>query len=126
MDSEQIKLKRKEKGITQAELSKLLGVSTKTIQNYESGHVIPDTKKEILLRILGDEEVIPEGKYGINKQILDELRTLGRALRLGQDAIAEGVGVTLLNTEKLMENNSDLSGSINNLLSILKTTRDKT
>jgi len=51
-----IKEKRKTLGITQEQLAKLIGVSKRTIINYEKGEKIPDTKSEILHKVLSLEE----------------------------------------------------------------------
>ena len=45
MNALEIKEKRKKLGLTQDELAKKLGVSLKTISNYEKGEVIPESKK---------------------------------------------------------------------------------
>ena len=42
---------RKKHRITQAKLSELLGVSHRTIQNYEDGNVIPKSKLRLLRKI---------------------------------------------------------------------------
>lgn len=52
MNAEEIRKRRKILKMTQTELSKRLGVSLKTIQNYEAGEVIPDSKKELLRTVL--------------------------------------------------------------------------
>ena len=52
----EIKLKRKELGLTQDQLAKLVGVSKRTIINYEKGEVIPDTKREIFHNFLKKEK----------------------------------------------------------------------
>lgn len=36
-----IRQARKERGLTQVELAKLLGITTRSIQNYESGAIVP-------------------------------------------------------------------------------------
>ena len=57
MNALEIKRKRRELGLTQEDLSKKLGVSLKTISNYENGEVIPDTKQALLLEILSNNTV---------------------------------------------------------------------
>ena len=52
MNEINIKESRKKLGLTQDELAKQLGVSRRTIQNYEKGEVIPETKREILFKSL--------------------------------------------------------------------------
>lgn len=44
----EIRTHRKRLGLTQEKLAKLIGVSTNTIINYESGGTVPDSKKDIL------------------------------------------------------------------------------
>ncbi|MGQ7945046.1 helix-turn-helix domain-containing protein [Flavobacterium sp. WC2509] len=56
MNALEIKENRKKLGLTQAELAKLIGVSLKTIGNYESGEVIPESKKALLLKVLSKNE----------------------------------------------------------------------
>jgi transcriptional regulator with XRE-family HTH domain len=52
MNALEIKKNRKKLGFTQEELAKMIGVSLKTISNYEKGEVIPATKIAILHNIL--------------------------------------------------------------------------
>lgn len=48
MDAQEIKRLRESLGLTQADLAKRIGVSLKTITNYETGGGIPASKQEIL------------------------------------------------------------------------------
>lgn len=48
----EIKEKREKLGLTQEELAKSIGVSKNTVFNYEKGKVIPDSKIELLEKIL--------------------------------------------------------------------------
>lgn len=48
MDAEYVKEIRRLLGITQKELAEKIGVSLKTITNYETGGVIPDSKIQML------------------------------------------------------------------------------
>lgn len=43
---------RDKHGISQTDFAKLIGVSLRTVQNYESGGKIPDSKHEILHNII--------------------------------------------------------------------------
>jgi DNA-binding XRE family transcriptional regulator len=52
MNSLELKELRKKQGLTQQQLANLIGVSLKTVQNYEKGEVIPETKHEILRNVL--------------------------------------------------------------------------
>jgi transcriptional regulator with XRE-family HTH domain len=56
MNSLRIKELRKKLGLTQDDLAKKIGVSRKTIVNYENGEVIPETKRELLDNILNQKE----------------------------------------------------------------------
>lgn len=57
MNGIEIKQKRKQLKLTQEELGKLLGVSKRTIINYEKGEIIPETKSELLHNILNGNSV---------------------------------------------------------------------
>jgi transcriptional regulator with XRE-family HTH domain len=48
MNALEIKEKRKIIGLTQQELAVILGVSLKTVTNYENGGVIPESKQALL------------------------------------------------------------------------------
>lgn len=51
-----IRDQRKRLGLTQEELAKRLGVSTRTVQNWEQGGVVPATSKDALERLFGGAE----------------------------------------------------------------------
>lgn len=78
MNALEIKNRRKELGLKQAELAKKLGVSLKTISNYENGEVIPESKIALLRSILDEKEVIilnePIPLYGNEKNIIENLK----------------------------------------------------
>lgn len=52
----EIREQRKRLGMTQEELAKRLGVSTRTVQNWEQGGVVPATSKDAVARVLGGVE----------------------------------------------------------------------
>ncbi len=52
MKAEEIRRKRKEMHLSQGDLAKMLGVHRRTVQNWESGGVIPDVKSAMLHTIL--------------------------------------------------------------------------
>lgn len=56
MNDLEIKNVRKKLRMSQAELARLLGVSLRTIQNWEAGENIPATKHEILRNFLNQEK----------------------------------------------------------------------
>lgn len=51
-----IKVFRERKGLTQSEFADLLGVDYRTIQNYESGKSIPNSKQKLIKFIIEDYE----------------------------------------------------------------------
>ena len=53
-----IKKYRDKKGLTQAEFAELAGVAVRTIQNYEAGSNIPQTKRANLRKVLHEESGI--------------------------------------------------------------------
>lgn len=73
MNALELKEKRKKKGLTQQQLADLIGVSLKTIANYEKGEVIPASKNAILLKVLNSEEVNePAENYFIKSKNCEE------------------------------------------------------
>lgn len=52
MKGEEIKEKRKILKLSQEDLADLIGVTKRTVINYENGEVIPDSKKNILQKVL--------------------------------------------------------------------------
>lgn len=50
---------REKVGISQEEFAKLLGVSSRTVQNWERGKTIPDSKREMLRKIANDKTATP-------------------------------------------------------------------
>ena len=50
---------REKVGISQEEFAKLLGVSSRTVQNWERGKTIPDSKREMLRKIANDKAETP-------------------------------------------------------------------
>lgn len=57
-----IKALRKQLGLTQEELAKRLGVHARTVQNWESGTLIPDSKRK-LLRLFTNTELNTQQKH---------------------------------------------------------------
>lgn len=78
--------------ISQADFAKLLGVTQKTVSNWEAGKVIPKSKIE-MLQNLGNNATIKSNNYtklpydsntldGLKKQIEDMERTIEEYKRL--------------------------------------------
>ena len=61
-----VKVIREKLGISQEEFAKRLGVSSRTVQNWECGKKIPDSKREILAKIAGQtpSRLKPQSYYG--------------------------------------------------------------
>lgn len=55
MNGEEILKKRTELKLTQNELAEILGVSLRTVQNYEAGKVIPSSKDAIIRSFLNSD-----------------------------------------------------------------------
>lgn len=66
MDGSEIRRKREELELTQSELASLVGVSLRTIQNYEKGGVIPASKSEILHKVLNSGDIKITGSNNIS------------------------------------------------------------
>jgi DNA-binding XRE family transcriptional regulator len=56
MNALDIKENRKRLKLTQEQLGAMLGVSKRTVINYENGEVIPETKSELLHKIFFSEK----------------------------------------------------------------------
>lgn len=56
MNDLDIKAIRMESGLTQPEFAKRLGVTTRTVQNWEAGGTIPETKRELLRAMLRPQQ----------------------------------------------------------------------
>lgn len=89
MNAQELKKMRKEASLTQQELANLVGVSLKTIQNYENGEVIPETKHEILHRVLNQALVKePETSYELtSKECFQKVENLKNETKLKDQII---------------------------------------
>lgn len=76
MNSIELKKLRKEKGLTQEQLAKIIGVSTKTIVNYEKGTVIPNSKREILHNTLIMNNSLSENSFKNDHLPTNELKEI--------------------------------------------------
>lgn len=79
--------------LTQAALAKKIGVSRKTVNNYEKTGVIPETKRELLLSLMPDNtlneatavyEIITGPEEKIN-QVKDEIQTREKIISSSTD-----------------------------------------
>ena len=74
MNNVQLRENRKRCGFTQEKLAERLGVSKRTIINYEHGEVIPSTKDKILKAVL--EPVVKERATIITDKIFNVINAL--------------------------------------------------
>ncbi|MBQ9311467.1 MAG: helix-turn-helix domain-containing protein [Bacteroidales bacterium] len=76
----EIKIKeiREKLGLTQQEFAKNIGVHYKTIQNWEAGRPIPESKKAILSKIIDNNPI----KSDYEKESDDNLRALIEILKI--------------------------------------------
>lgn len=122
MDAEIIRKKREELGLTQSELASLIGVSVRTIQNYEKDGVIPSSKYEILrkalntgnVNITGDGNIantgIVEGgiKKGSGGFLLDALKEEGLDGEMSNYTPKQVIEALISKLKKLEEENGQL------------------
>lgn len=122
MDAKVIREKREELGLTQSELATLIGVSLRTIQNYEKDGVIPSSKHEILRNVLntgninitGDGNIantgIVEGgiKKGSGGVLLDILKEEGLDREMSNYTPKQVLEVLVSKLRKLEEENEQL------------------
>lgn len=120
----ELKKLRKDLGLTQAELAKVVGVDIKTIQNWEGGRKIPRTKHGIL-RNLELETRTKVNKSGPTKiitpvpassalptNILEELLTEARSERARLLAIVETQQQTIHDlTREIKKDNAQPGGN---------------
>lgn len=76
----EIKIKeiREKLGLTQQEFAQNIGVHYKTVQNWEAGRHIPESKKAILSKFIDNNSLLQSNK--VNEEE-DNLRTLIEILR---------------------------------------------
>lgn len=116
MNGEEIRIQRKKLGLTQKELAEKLGVSFQTLNGYENGKPIPDTKIELLNSILYQNKnpnIIndPKSPYQIIdkklrlKMIDEEILQRKKNIQMQSDQniieLHERM-ITLLNEEKIL------------------------
>jgi transcriptional regulator with XRE-family HTH domain len=75
MNGIELRENRIKHGLTQEKLGELLGVSKRTVINYEQGEVIPATKSEILHRVFSGSQTIElkEKDDELTSLIIDKL-----------------------------------------------------
>ena len=122
MNAEIIRKKREELGLTQSELAALIGVSVRTIQNYEKDGVIPSSKYEILRKALntGNVNITGEGnitntgiveggiKNGSGGFLLDALKEEGLDGEMSNYTPKQVIEALVSKLKKLEEENEQL------------------
>jgi transcriptional regulator with XRE-family HTH domain len=94
---------RKESGLTQRELGELLGITTRSIQNYESGAIVPWrhlSRIEVLTRKRAGWLLRGEHQGGA---LEDTIASLLRTMEQHHKLLAEHLRLLTRNTERLRE-----------------------
>jgi transcriptional regulator with XRE-family HTH domain len=108
-----IKDLRNDKGFSQAELARRIGVSRQTIVNYEKGEVIPESKKELLYNILLDIPVLFVNEKG------EEYTPTMKGYTNKVSEIEEEIKIRIETIKILKNQNKDFSHEIN-MIELLK------
>lgn len=58
LTSDEIKKIREKYGLTQEQLSLLMGMALKTVARYENGTIVQNASTDLLLRLIGDYEIV--------------------------------------------------------------------
>jgi transcriptional regulator with XRE-family HTH domain len=91
MNAKEIKESRKKLDLTQAQLAIRLGVSLKTVSNYEKGEAIPESKRALLHSIfneVNEPTAIYYKKDGVEqkiKQVEDLIEATKKNIKLAQE-----------------------------------------
>jgi transcriptional regulator with XRE-family HTH domain len=102
MNALEIKEGRKKLGFTQAELAKKLGVSVKTISNYENGEVIPESKMDLLHSILSNNTLNETATEYHNPNVFREkLLELQEKIKAREDYLLDLKNIKPTNSSKI-------------------------
>jgi DNA-binding transcriptional regulator YiaG len=94
---EDIKKYRDNNNLSQTEMAERIGVSTRTIQNYEAGNTIPKSKQSLLQDIIHRD---PDNENTDNKDHCNE--NANGKNNVNKDAGNENAGVTCEPQDKIM------------------------
>ena len=103
VNSETIKYFRKKHRITQAKLADILGVSHRTIQNYENGNPIPKSKLKLFYKIFEayDTEIAVPSE---NELILKYKEFYASHPKFANIPLEEIIRYIIVHDEELMKN----------------------
>lgn len=102
MNALEIREGRKKLGFTQAELAKKLGVSVKTISNYENGEVIPESKTDLLHSILSNNTLNEATAEYHNPNVFREkLTELQEKIKVREDYLFDLESIKPINSSKI-------------------------
>ena len=102
MNALEIRESRKKLGFTQAELAKKLGVSVKTISNYENGEVIPESKTDLLHSILSNNTLNESAAEYHNPNVFREkLLELQEKIKVRKDYLLDLQSINPKNLSKI-------------------------
>ncbi|WP_106791686.1 helix-turn-helix transcriptional regulator [Aquimarina sp. Aq78] len=107
MNSLEVKNNRKKYNLTQGQLAKMIGVSKKTIANYEAGETIPNTKRVILHRVFDElkqnkQETEHDGDISSDKEI-EYLKKINSFLEKENKYIRENFGKEIKGLKGMVE-----------------------
>ena len=102
MNALEVREGRKKLGLTQAQLAKKLGVSVKTISNYENGEVIPESKTDLLHSILSNNTLNETGAEYHNPHVFREkLIELQEKIKAREDYLLDLENIKPTNLSKI-------------------------
>ena len=102
MNALEIREGRKKLGFTQAELAKKLGVSVKTISNYENGEVIPESKTDLLHSILSNNTLNETtAEYHTPNIFREKLIELQEKIKVREDYLSDLKSIKPINSSKI-------------------------
>ena len=115
-----IRLIRQKLGISQEELGKMIGVSRNTIANYEKGGVIPESKHDLLLKLMNSDTA----KF-IQTYLIDGVDLSNEAGMTKTEITTALADATIVEYRKLLKEKDNEIGRLNKEIGRLETLLEK-